>query len=651
MPDRTLGVAADTSPPASGRRWRWPRLPEVRRPAAVHAAVLAGYLIAGFIVNWTRALYLFQHVLPKERDSGLYAWDFWWMARSVTHLSDPYYSHYQAAPVGVPLAFHTLMPLPGVLMTPFTLAFGPAFSINVLTVIAPGLTCYTMYRVARVAGRGGGWGVPTQTGAIAAGAFFGLSTIMTSNAWYTLQLAVGGILVPVVLECAVRLSRRPGWPRAVRLGVVLGALVLIDQETTILAGLLGVLALLPWLLRRPSRGGDQVLVKLRSVVFAGLAFAVVGSPQFIATIAQTRAGDATASQAALSWDYKTYVATVQQMFAPSPRVAAFGLDTLHSYYYSTGPVTLTLVCYGVVLSALALLGLTVFWRRHGTKPLALLWIGSSVLALGTAIGISQHLEFIPLAQTWHGIRVSLIMPFTWVARIPALSAFREPDRFTELGLVPAALLAGAGVDWLRRHLPPVLPVVLVLAIAEMGAGAAGNPAIAPTATMPAALPALDGPIAADHSGSIVVDVPFGVRSAVPLPGEGAKFDPQAQVLATADGHPRVIAYVSRLPARILADVLRHPFYGDLMAAQDHPAALYRELLTSAKADVARLAAARLDAHRMDVGWAIVWSHTPVILHYLRAVGFRFDYQADGVPVYRLARPQAVGGSLGGPAPG
>ena len=38
---------------------------------------------------------------------------------------------------------------------------------------------------------------------------------------------------------------------------------------------------------------------------------------------------------------------------------------------------------------------------------------------------------------------------------------------------------------------------------------------------------------------------------------------------------------------------------------------------------------------MNVGWAIAWTHTPVILQYLRAVGFRFDYRADGALVYRL----------------
>jgi hypothetical protein len=38
---------------------------------------------------------------------------------------------------------------------------------------------------------------------------------------------------------------------------------------------------------------------------------------------------------------------------------------------------------------------------------------------------------------------------------------------------------------------------------------------------------------------------------------------------------------------------------------------------------------------MDVGWAIVWSSTPVVLHYLTAVGFQLDYRADGAAVYRM----------------
>ena len=206
------------------------------RSVSVHAAVLATYVAAGIAVNWTRAAYLTGHVLPTGRDAGLFVWDYWWVARSVVHLSNPWFSHYLAAPVGVPLGFHVLMPLPGVLMTPVTLAYGPTFTYNLLTALAPGLMCYTMYRAARL------W-VPSQAGAIAGGAFYGLSTMMTWNAWFEIQLALGAIVLPLALEAAVRLGRRPGWRQAVILGVVLGAVLLTDLESSIMTGIVVAAAL------------------------------------------------------------------------------------------------------------------------------------------------------------------------------------------------------------------------------------------------------------------------------------------------------------------------------------------------------------------------------------------------------------------------
>jgi hypothetical protein len=202
--------------------------------------------------------------------------------------------------------------------------------------------------------------------------------------------------------------------------------------------------------------------------------------------------------------------------------------------------------------------------------------------------------------------------------------------------VPAALLAGAAVNWLRYHARPALIAVSALAILEAGSTGAGP---VPPVTMPTAMPALDRPIAADHSGAIVVDIPFGVRSAVPLPDEGAGFNPEAEMQATADGHPRAIAYISRLPESELAAVRRHPFYAGLLTAQQEPSTLSADLLAGGQGDSARLIAARLDARRIDIGWAIVWSPTPVILDYLKAVGLRFDYRADGALVYRMPPPR------------
>jgi hypothetical protein len=222
------------------------------------------------------------------------------------------------------------------------------------------------------------------------------------------------------------------------------------------------------------------------------------------------------------------------------------------------------------------------------------------------------------------------MPFTWFVQLPGLAGFREATRFGMLGLVPAALLAGAAVEWLRNRSRLLVVPVLLLGLLEAGWGGdasvgvwAGTPA---PGVMRTALPALDRPIAADHSSSVVVDIPFGIRGGIPLPGEGSAFNPEDQVLATADGHPRAIAYLSRIPAPALAAIRKNAFYLGLLRLEDAESASNPALLT----------AARLNARRLHIGWVLVWTQTPAMQSYLARTGFRFDYQADGVLVYRPA---------------
>jgi hypothetical protein len=165
-------------------------------------------------------------------------------------------------------------------------------------------------------------------------------------------------------------------------------------------------------------------------------------------------------------------------------------------------------------------------------------------------------------------------------------------------------------------------LLIVVLGAALEAGWPGGPV---KQSIPASLPALDGPIAADHSGSIVVDVPFGIRGGLPE-RYGAKIEPEALALASSDGHPRAISYTSWIPLATLRAVRSHPFYARLAAAQNGAASDARQ---------ARLA--RADARRMDVGWLLVWRDTPAVLDYLTQTGFRFDYRADGVTVYRPAQ--------------
>jgi hypothetical protein len=632
-------------PPGRWRRWlNW----MAARPRLTQAALLLGFIIAGVAVTWPLATYLTAGRLPSTRDTASYVWGFWWMARQVTHLANPWFTSLMGAPAGVQLGFHTVMPLPGLLLTPITLILGPSASYSLVVLITPGLLSYAMYRAARL------W-LPSATGAIAAGAFFGLSAMLTQQAWYHLNIALGAVFLPMALEASVRLRRTPGRRQAIILGLVMGAAVLTDQESAVLAAIVTGLALLPWLVYRPS------WVKLRPAALAVAIGAVIASPQIIAMIQEISLAHARGGLAIdphlLAVSYKQYGIGLPGMFTPTPRVADFGLARLAGPFLH-GRDNEGMPMFGTVLTVLALFGLAVSWRRRSAWLLAALWAGCAALALGTSLWIGKH-QYLPLPLMWHGVRVSGLMPYTWFVRIPGLSSFREADRLAILGLLPAALLAGAAVNWLRYHSRPVLVVVLALAVLETGYSGSSK-----VGTMPTSYPGVDRGIAADASHSIVVDFPFGMRGGIPV--YGAPFFPKALVMATADGHPRAIAYTSRVPQYSVRAIEAHPFYRDLVYIQhqvspscpwaiptrasqlgvQHPWLMNGcadpagvTPLYSLKLSPAQLAAARQDARRLNIGWIVVWKRNnsvqDFILPFIRDTGFKYAYRDHNVLVYRI----------------
>jgi hypothetical protein len=586
------------------------------RPAARHLLLLVVYVAAGIGTTWPDATYLTGHHLPAVRDISGYVWDLWWIAHQVTHLGNPFFTHYMAAPVGIQLGFDTTMPLAGLIMTPVTLAFGPTVTYCLLTIVLPGLACYVMYRAARL------W--LAAPGAIAAGALFGLSSMLAWQDWYHLNIALGTLFLPMTLEAAVRLRRQsgPALRQGVILGLVLGASVLVNQESAVMAVLLAAAALLPWLVR--NRGA------LGALAAGAVVALVVASPQLAAMIQQAASGGASVSAHVLAHTGHSYGVGLFDLFAPSQRVGSYGLGGLAAAAArADGGIAEGMPMFGVVLTVLALYGLAVSWRRRGARPQAALWLICAWLALGPTLWVGRTAH-VPFGQEWNGVRVSPVMLYTWVMRVPGLSALREADRFALLGLVGAVLLAGGAVDWLfaRRHnRRVVVAAALVAALAVLEAGWSGSHSVG---TMPTALPALDRPIAADDSGSIVVDAPFGLRGGIPL--YGGEFAAESLVMATSDGHPRGVSYTSWVPAGVIARIKQHPFYAVMVACQNW----IPGKTVVVHASPARLAAARRDAKKLGVGWVLVWTRNPVVVRYLADTGFRLDYQADGVAVYRPA---------------
>jgi len=590
------------------------------RPVARHLALLACYLAAGIALTWPRATYLVRGQLPASRDVASYVWDLWWVPHQLIHLGNPWFTEHMAAPVGIQLGFDTTMPLAGLITSPVTLLFGPSASFSLLTIVMPGLLCYVMYRAARL------W-LRSQPGAIAAGAFFGLSSMLAEQDWAHLNIVAGTLFLPMTVEAAVRLRRRPGRRQAVVLGLVLGLCPLVNQESAVMAAALAALLLIPWLVRHPARD------RLVPLVIGAVVALVIASPQLIAMAQQLRSGGTGVAPHLLAVTSKKYGVGIGDLFAPAQRVGYYGLHQLAAASPSAanrGPTAEGMPMFGLLLTVVAVLGLAVSWRRRSAWLLAALWLGSAWLALGASLYVLK-VQYVPFQQWWNGVRVSPVMPYTWVMRLPVLSAFREADRFAILGLVGAALLAGAAVDWLRYHARPLIVAVAALGVLEAGFSA-GPPQ---SGIMPTALPALDRPIAADHSGSIVLDVPFGLRGGIPQYGK--QMAPPVLVIATADGHPRSVAYTSWVPATTAQRIVAHPFYAQLMRAQSSIPLAPRRNAAGNQVTQAELAAARADLRGLGIGWALVWTRhpSPQVDIYLRAVGFRFAYRVDGVIVFRF----------------
>ncbi len=603
-------------------------------------AVLALFEAAGIAATWPRATFLVDGTLPATTDVASYVWGFWWVAHQLTHLGNPFTTAYMSAPVGTPLGFSTLMPLVGWVMAPVTIAYGPSASLTLVAIVTPGLLCYAMYRAARL------W--LNAPGALTAGAFFGLSSMVLWQNWYHINIALGTIFLPVTIEAAVRFRRKAGWRPAVALGLALGASVLVNQESALLALGLAIMILLPWLVAKLFRDTAS-LPRLGTRLALGAVIALaVASPELIAMAQQVAAGSATVPPGALALNYTQYGVPLPTLFAPSPRLAYFGLGGLASAYSFNDLTQLreAVPTFGATLTGLALLGLVAGWRRRSTWCFGALWLCGAVLALGTSVTIGSRCHFNQLVPGnewgrscrqytpllthmhwtrvtpphgkpyWAEVQMSNLMPYTWLVRIGWLSGLREADRFAIAGLVGAALLAGRTVQWLcrRRATIPLIAIVVALGALESGWSGVGG------ATMPTVMPSVDQPLTQDHSSSIVVDVPFGERGGVSE--IGSDIAPASLLIATHDGHRRAISYTSWVANPMKLQIEAHPFYWNLISVEGGGTPSHGQLRR-----------ARTDLRKLHVGWVVEWRGTWVRHHpgerfahvnsYLRKVGFRF----------------------------
>ena len=632
----------------AGHRYSNPRHRKRRSAAWLrHLVLLVVYVGAGVWATWPRFTWLADGKLPATADVSSYVWNMWWLAHHLGHPGSPFFTRDMAAPAGIHLGFNTLMPLAGWLMAPITVLFGPSASFALLTLITPGLLCYAMYRAARL------W--LNEPGAIVAGAFFGLSSMLLWQDWYHLNITTGSIFLPLTIEAAVRFRRRPHVLPAMALGLTIGASILVNQESAAVAIIVAAVIVVPWLVRELVRN-RALLGQIGKPLLIGAGTGiVVASPELIGALQAVTAGAANPSHSVLAANYTHYGVPLTTLFSPSPRLAYLGIGRFASAYSYNDPNLNFegLPTFGVVLSGIAVLGVVAGWRKRSTWAFVALWLAGAALALGTSLtfgncqvsswrrpgrdwGRTCH-QYLPLMAHSYSTRVyvhagsvngvskpvvvSNLMPYTWLVRIPGLAGLREADRFTIVGLIGTAMLAGLAVQWLskRKITMPLIAVVIALGALEAGWSGAAHTSPGYQGVMPTTLPRLNHFLSSDHSGSIVVDFPYGLRGGIGA--TGSEIAPAAMLIATYDGHPRAISYTSWVSKVAINGIARHAFFRYLYEAERS------EILSAG--DVSR---ARADLQTLHVGWVLMWRnvwtlHKPrwrygYIDRYLTAVAFR-----------------------------
>ncbi|MGA8115315.1 MAG: hypothetical protein WCA46_16750, partial [Actinocatenispora sp.] len=391
-----------------------------------HVAVMLGYLALGVWVTghvWvspdTRAL------VNDPVDQEFMEWVLAYGAHVVGHLADPFYTVQVNAPQGANMMANTSLIVPGIVLAPVTMLFGPAVSFVLLETVA-------------LAGTAAGWYVvflrrrfvrsrlAAALGAGLVGFAPGMVALSNSHVHLTAQFFVP-FIVSLVLPAPSGRRERPV-ARGVLLAVLVTAQLLTGTETLLCLGLgtvtfVAVLAVLrPADTRRVLR--DSLL---RLGVAAAVGVVLMAYPLWM-VLAGPMHTDGTpwsihwSGTDVLSW---VWYGRYSMLAGPSLAAPVHAVNTIDQTSY-----------LGIAL--VALLTAIVVWLRRNRTAVAL-----TVTALVYVV-FSFGTHLVVLSQDTH-------IPGPWkpLAQLPLLNA-ALPDRFALVATTALGALLALGADRMIR---------------------------------------------------------------------------------------------------------------------------------------------------------------------------------------------------------
>jgi hypothetical protein len=403
---------------------------------SAQAITIYWYVAGAFFVTsrlWIHPTGLYQSGDPQDADQA--TWFVRYTATAVSHFRLPALETLTMnAPHGVNLMWNTSLLLPGIVVSPVTLLFGPQVALTALLVIGFAGSAAAMFYVLRR------WQASTLAAALG-GALYGFSPALVNSGigHYSLVLAM---LPPLMIDRVLRLVTGQGRPvrNGFWLGLLVAAQLFISEELLVDTVIATVILLVVLALSRPR----EVLARLRPAL-AGIAAAAVVALVLCARglWVQFHGVSAKGAAATVIINYQhqlTNLGTLPYAFvnpASSVLLHTHGSGVIANNYPQPMPEYLAYL--GVPLIILLLVAIVYFWRHlpvrvAGITCLVLEWLGMGSKPLRSDV-------------------VSLpgfLLPWHLLEHLPVIGGM-VPDRLCILADAGAAAVLAFSLDLARNR--------------------------------------------------------------------------------------------------------------------------------------------------------------------------------------------------------
>jgi hypothetical protein len=376
-------------------------------------------------------------------DPGVFIWFLRWTPFAIGQRITPFFSDYLNHPGGINLMWNTWVPLPGLLLSPLTLAFGPVLSLNVLLTLAYGLSAWSAYLAIHRF-------VPSHGAAAAGGLVYGFSPSMIGHAHHPnlILFFLLPLLLVLVDEVLIRQRWSPVW-LGVALGLVAAAQLLTGEELLVATGLISAALLVVLVAMFPRAVPGRVRYAVTAIAVSLLVFGpLVAWPVKAQLTGRARVQSDITPEVRGSSDLLAVV-TPNRLSAIAPNAAIRLGDRFRGSKETYLGIPMLLVAVAVVIA-----------RRRD----AFVRVGFAMLVVCLLLSLGARLRI-------GGQPTDVVLPWAAMEALPLVQNM-VPSRLALLTALFAGLLLAAALDglwrrggWLWRGLAVLTAVVVLAALA------------------------------------------------------------------------------------------------------------------------------------------------------------------------------------------